>query len=133
MRRSRYLISTAMRQLHQNPKMPWQPLIPNFEFRQRRLKHTHRTIQIQLKEVNIDVIISIFALIWILRPFKRVPGLGKPGTLHWVRPGRMRNHLFPKGLANYVVKGVRLEDLTVLEGVRPAAGGSCALTQPLSA
>ncbi|KAG8901633.1 hypothetical protein FRB99_005193, partial [Tulasnella sp. 403] len=37
-----------------------------------------------------------------------VPGLGEFGSLQWVNPGRMRNDLFPKGLANYVVKGVPL-------------------------
>ncbi|KAG9022950.1 hypothetical protein FRB95_013929 [Tulasnella sp. JGI-2019a] len=53
---------------------------------QRRHKHVHRTIQIQLKA--------------------DIPGLGKYGSIQKVGPGRMRNSLYPQGLANYVLKGV---------------------------
>ncbi|KAG8846598.1 hypothetical protein FRB96_001942 [Tulasnella sp. 330] len=58
---------------------------PGIFLMQRRHKHVHRTIQIQLKA--------------------DIPGLGKYGTIQKVGPGRMRNSLYPQGLANYVVKG----------------------------
>ncbi|KAG8983439.1 hypothetical protein FRB90_006028 [Tulasnella sp. 427] len=54
----------------------------------RRYKSTHRTIQVQLTQ--------------------DIEGLGQIGSVRSVNPGRMRNDLFPKGLAKYVVKGAPL-------------------------
>ncbi|KAG8947874.1 hypothetical protein FRC04_010232 [Tulasnella sp. 424] len=54
----------------------------------RRNKSTHRTIQVQLTQ--------------------HVEGLGEIGSVRSVNPGRMRNDLFPKGMARYVVKGAPL-------------------------
>ncbi|KAG8968440.1 hypothetical protein FRC03_007382 [Tulasnella sp. 419] len=45
-----------------------------------------------------------------------IPGLGEYGSIKKVHPGRMRNDLFPKGLANYVLKGVEPTPLDPVPG-----------------
>ncbi|KIO31757.1 hypothetical protein M407DRAFT_241679 [Tulasnella calospora MUT 4182] len=69
----------------------WQPLASGSRSAtavSRRSKSTHRTIQVQLTH--------------------DIEGLGQIGSVQSVNPGRMRNDLFPKGLARYVVKGAQL-------------------------